>query len=61
MPDISMCANQVCPKRADCFRYLAVPSDFRQPYRNFEWAKCDQHWPLEEATGRIRTVEEVDA
>lgn len=36
MPDISMCNNNVCPKRYNCFRYMAQPSQ-RQVFSKFEF------------------------
>ena len=32
MPDISMCAGGNCPKKQDCYRYTAKPSEYRQSY-----------------------------
>jgi hypothetical protein len=36
MPDISMCADDDCPSRLKCYRYVALPSDIRQDYADFE-------------------------
>lgn len=36
MPDISMCGNTNCPFRMKCFRYTAIPSEFRQAYSSFK-------------------------
>jgi hypothetical protein len=33
MPDISMCANYMCKKRFECFRYIATPSDMQSYFR----------------------------
>ena len=61
MPDISMCQNIKCDKRAYCYRYLAYPSP-RQCYGNFEVDSdgfCDDFkhcFPFR----RVREVEEVD-
>ena len=30
MPDISMCCTVTCPKRAECYRYRAVPTPDKQ-------------------------------
>lgn len=35
MPDITMCANVDCPKRGECYRFRATPSE-RQSYSNFK-------------------------
>lgn len=32
MPDITMCDDASCPMKEDCYRYRAVPSQFRQSY-----------------------------
>jgi hypothetical protein len=32
MPDISMCWGKDCPLKEDCYRYLAVPNEYRQSY-----------------------------
>ena len=32
MADITMCANQECPKRLDCKRYIAIPNKIWQSY-----------------------------
>ena len=32
MPDITMCDDESCPMKSDCYRYRAVPSVFRQSY-----------------------------
>ena len=35
MPDISMCGNDDCPLRKQCYRHEATPSDW-QSWCNFE-------------------------
>ena len=35
MPDIAMCKNQECPVRLKCYRFVAIPSEYRQSYMNF--------------------------
>lgn len=51
MPDISMCADDKCPSRERCYRYMARPSEFMQAWGMFgcgEGAeKCDYFWPAE--------------
>lgn len=32
MPDITMCMDNQCKRNADCYRYMAVPSEYRQSY-----------------------------
>ena len=36
MPDITMCENEKCPFKEECFRYTAKPSEHRQSYSMFE-------------------------
>ena len=45
MPDISMCANKSCPKKLDCYRFTATPSDY-QYFAGFEYkkGKCEHFW-----------------
>lgn len=35
MPDISMCANETCNFKEDCYRYTATPNQYRQSYGEF--------------------------
>jgi len=38
MPDISMCANETCPRRQGCYRHEdsgTKPSEHRQSYMHF--------------------------
>jgi hypothetical protein len=37
MPDISLCKNEDCPLRENCYRYTATPGEFMQSYASFEW------------------------
>ena len=36
MPDISLCKNNNCTLRVNCFRFLAEPNEYRQSYGSFE-------------------------
>jgi len=49
MPDISMCANALCPSKNYCYRFTAKPSDFCQSYGGFTLKegedKCDYFNP----------------
>ena len=49
MPDISMCANALCPSKIYCYRFTAKPSEFRQTYAGFIVKegedKCDDFYP----------------
>jgi len=42
MPDISMCSNVTCILKEKCYRYRAVPSQFRQSYGSFKPDKNDK-------------------
>lgn len=35
MPDISMCANDSCPSRNECYRFRAIPNEHRQSYQQY--------------------------
>lgn len=35
MPDITMCMNNTCAKRNDCFRFFAFPNPHNQAYQFF--------------------------
>lgn len=48
MPDISMCLNEECPMRFECYRFTATPSPYAQRYADFKPNKngnCDDFWP----------------
>lgn len=32
MPDISMCGDENCPLKSECFRFRCIPSEFGQSY-----------------------------
>lgn len=32
MPDITMCSNETCEIRKECFRFRAEPNPYRQSY-----------------------------
>lgn len=59
MPDISMCNNKLCEKRKACYRYMAIPCEYRQCYATFK-EPCDYFWPLKKACSPIRTWELPD-
>ena len=47
MPDITMCLEHQCNRKFECFRYCAIPNEFRQSYfmddpRNDD-GSCDDH------------------
>ena len=44
MPDISMCKNETCKLKKECYRYMATPSKYWQTYADIEPNKkgdCD--------------------
>ena len=48
MPDITMCQDKTCPKKNECYRYTAKPSEMRQAYfagstRETE-GECEYFW-----------------
>ena len=49
MPDISMCANKECKKRFECTRFMAVPSEYAQPYIKPSEKKCVHFWDIKES------------
>lgn len=32
MADITMCDDKECPKKMSCYRFMAVPNEYRQAY-----------------------------
>ena len=63
MPDISMCRNEDCPKKEECYRYRAVPNNW-QSWTMFEpvgrEAKCDYFVPIEKGD-KLMEVEDGEA
>lgn len=51
MPDISKCEGGACPKKNQCYRFLAIPSEGRQSYLADvpweRWNRCDYFWQVE--------------
>ena len=53
MANIAMCANESCPLKLSCYRYMAKPDQEWQSYARFEWKKdengvihCPAFWKL---------------
>jgi hypothetical protein len=50
MPDITMCKNESCEKRYDCYRYMVKPSKYMQSYsyfeNNFVGKSCQMFWEI---------------
>ena len=64
MPDISMCDNQSCPMRHECYRFMAVPNPYRQAWfigvaPNAD-GSCEFKLPIFEGSRSVRTRAEVD-
>ncbi len=49
MADISMCSNENCPCKYNCYRYIAIPNEHRQSYGMFEVTNCEHFWEAEPA------------
>jgi hypothetical protein len=39
MADIEMCINESCPLKKTCYRYMADPNEFIQPYGEYSYKK----------------------
>lgn len=37
MPDITMCQIKMCPRKAECYRYRAVPTSYIKDGKVREW------------------------
>lgn len=49
MPDITMCKGNKCPLKENCYRYKAIPSEYRQSYfvePPFENSECEYYYKL---------------
>lgn len=49
MPDITMCNDETCPIRNECYRFRAIPSEHRQAYfvdSPREGDKCNEFTPI---------------
>ena len=60
-----MCPNYKCEGRGDCFRYLAVPSEWRQAYTIFKPEEgqktCNQFLNVKLWDGyKTRSIVQVD-
>ncbi len=58
MPDISMCPNSDCPKSNECYRYRAIPNEYRQSYMRPEFNEngCDHFWQIRDGD-RLTNIE----
>lgn len=50
MADITMCQNNICPIRQNCYRYRAIPNEKWQSYSNFsfdnEKSECEHFFKI---------------
>lgn len=48
MPDITMCLDKKCPKRAKCYRYKATPSVWQSYFSESprQGKTCEQFWEI---------------
>ena len=37
MNDITMCQNENCERKLECYRYMAVPDDYWQSFSQYEY------------------------
>lgn len=46
MPDITMCKDQDCPKKDNCYRFTATPDELQIYYVNSPWFnnQCEFFW-----------------
>jgi len=45
MPDCTLCEGTGCPIKEKCYRYRAIPSEYRQAYFDevpYKEGKCDE-------------------
>lgn len=56
MPDISMCENDKCEKRKNCYRFRAKPSSW-QTYSDFEADNCEFFWSIEGYPSKMLSTE----
>jgi hypothetical protein len=61
VPDYSLCRDDECGKRFECYRYMAEPSK-RQSYSDFKGAKdgCAYFFPIDIAPTKLRVINEKD-
>lgn len=53
MPDLTLCQNNSCPMKKNCYRYMAEPDPYMQSYSEFEYVdekgkpfKCSYLMPI---------------
>lgn len=53
-----MCSNRECPRRAECYRYRAVPDDRYQRWAEFDHERCE--WFIYIGDRRVVPLEVAD-
>ena len=66
MPDITLCANEKCPLRTRCGRFMGEPDNSWQSFAKFEpqnkpfggygdkVLECDYYWDIKEYPYKIK-------
>jgi hypothetical protein len=60
MPDIAMCNGSGCASANECYRFRAIPNEYRQSYFNtppIKDGRCDYFAPIEGRT-HLQPIEE---
>jgi hypothetical protein len=39
--DLALCENKKCPRRHECYRYLAIPDEWWNNYSDFDHRDCN--------------------
>ena len=65
MADISMCLDTECPSRVHCYRFRAIPNQYRQSYfvdtQREGKPKCDHYWSASGWDDRsLRKMSEIE-
>ena len=71
MPEITMCCNFNCPLREKCYRYRAVPSEYRQSFalyrylvklndKNMPEYECDYFWQIDILKDKILPLDVIN-
>jgi hypothetical protein len=60
MPDLAMCNGTGCPSANECYRFRAIPNEFRQSYFTMppiKGDKCDYFWSID-GYARLKPINE---
>jgi hypothetical protein len=60
MPDISMCNNDKCKRNLECYRFMAVPNQFRQSMAYFNHVDCHAFMPIQGRSIRSLNIDEQE-